>query len=334
MINTIQALRFFAAFFVVLHHAARSFPVDFLGSVSKVIQVNFAFGVDIFFVISGYVIYSSFIRNPKTSSQFIQDRVIRIAPMYWLYTFLFLVVIFSLPTPFTTGAYEINNLLSSLLFIPYSNPMGGFFPTLPVGWTLNFEMVFYAIFAASVLIKSKNIPVFLLVSIILLNALSSLGVAHSFYSDSIIYEFSLGVLIGYLHRNSSLLESKGAAIPTAIIFLMLLIMCGSDESQRFVKWGIPAAIIVSCCISINNMVRVPKIFVILGNASYSLYLSHKVIMAALIYFVMNRFISFEQAFYLSVFFSVLISVASYQYIEKPITKFLKSIRTGNGKVPV
>ncbi|EFL4479637.1 acyltransferase [Escherichia fergusonii] len=334
MINTIQALRFFAAFFVVLHHGYRSFPVEYFGELGNVIKINFAFGVDIFFVISGYVIYSSFMSKPKSAWKFISDRIIRIVPIYWLYTMLFLVVTLNFTTPFTSNVYEINNLLSSLFFIPSTNPAGGLFPTLTVGWTLNFEMVFYMIFFFSILIKSKNIAAFLLISIVVLNSLSSIGITNYFYADAVIYEFSLGVIIGYLHRNSDILNSRAIFAPSALILVMFTLMCTTDENQRVIAWGIPSAIIVACCISINDKACVPKFILLLGNSSYSLYLVHKVILSAIIYPVIGGYLSFSNAFLLSIVLSVVLSVLSYKFIELPITKTIKSIYIKNDKVPV
>lgn len=334
MINSIQALRFFAAFFVVLHHCYRSFPVEYFGDFGNVIKINFAFGVDIFFVISGYVIYSSYMSKPKSATKFITDRIIRIAPMYWLYTVLFLVVTFNFTTPFTSNVYEINNFLSSLFFIPSTNPAGGFFPTLTVGWTLNFEMAFYVIFLVSILVKSKNIAAFLLISIVVLNSLSSIGIANYFYSDAVIYEFSLGVIIGYLHRNSDILISRTIIVPSILILAMFTMMCSADENQRLIAWGIPSAIIVACCISINHKIRVPKFILLLGDSSYSLYLVHKVILSAIIYPAIGGYLSFSNAFLLSIVLSVGLSVLSYKFLERPITKAIKSIHIKNGKVPV
>ena len=334
MINTIQALRFFAAFFVVLHHAFRSFQVDYFGDFGNVIKINFAFGVDIFFVISGYVIYSSFVNKPKSARKFITDRIIRITPMYWLYTVSFLVVTFYLPTPFTSNVFEINNFLSSLFFIPSINPSGGPFPTLNVGWTLNFEMAFYLLFVAAILSKSRNIAAFLIISLIVLNSLSSIGITSSFYADTVIYEFALGVVVGYCHRNSELISSKTIVIPAIIIVLMFALMCSTGDSQRLIRWGIPSAIIVSCCIALNDKIKIPRLLLTLGDSSYSMYLAHKVILSAMVYPFIGGLISSDNAFLLSVSFSVVLSVFSYRLIEAPITKAIKSIRINNGKVPI
>ena len=107
-----------------------------------------AVGVDIFFVISGLVIFLSTEGKSLPPVRFLLYRLFRIVPAYWLYTVLMaLVVVFARPV-LPDQTVDWSHFLLSLLFIPTENPGGyGIYPTLNVGWTLNYEMLFYVLFA-------------------------------------------------------------------------------------------------------------------------------------------------------------------------------------------
>jgi peptidoglycan/LPS O-acetylase OafA/YrhL len=115
-----------------------------------------AAGVDLFFVISGFVmVYSSMnlIGDRKGWLVFSQRRVIRIVPMYWLATTIKLVLMVLAGEFVLHARFSSLDTVMSYLFLPTRNSDGNLFPLLGVGWTLNFEMLFYLLFAAALFLR-------------------------------------------------------------------------------------------------------------------------------------------------------------------------------------
>ena len=107
-----------------------------------------------FFVISGFImVYVS--RNfsgPGGAADFAIRRVIRVVPLYWLFTGVFVALLLFWPSIFSTLKLSARHTAESFLFIPTVNNVGDYYPVLGVGWTLNYEMYFYAIFAVLLLV--------------------------------------------------------------------------------------------------------------------------------------------------------------------------------------
>jgi peptidoglycan/LPS O-acetylase OafA/YrhL len=116
-------------------------------------------GVDIFFVISGFIMYYSLNKKPTTSRDFLINRIVRVIPVYWFYTILLLVLtLFSFVD--MESQFTASSLFKSLFFIPHDNPSEklGLYPFLTVGWTLNFEMFFYVTLALMLaVLKNKAV---------------------------------------------------------------------------------------------------------------------------------------------------------------------------------
>jgi len=149
MLISVQALRAFAAWVVVCHHFMQIF-FDFKasGPVGQFFVSKGAVGVDIFFVISGLVIFLSTQNSDMPARRFILHRLIRIVPAYWLYTAAMALLLLIAAPMLPHQVIGWQNFLLSLVFIPSENPGGyGLYPTLNVGWTLNYEMFFYLLFS-------------------------------------------------------------------------------------------------------------------------------------------------------------------------------------------
>src|SRR6185437_15681181 len=92
-------------------------------------------------------------------SRFLEDRVIRIVPMYWLMTTVKLAGLFVIPWVALHSDTQLWHTIASYLFIPARNAAGDHLPLLPVGWTLNFEMFFYCCVAASIALTKRPLMV-------------------------------------------------------------------------------------------------------------------------------------------------------------------------------
>ena len=137
-IENIQVLRFIAAFSVMMVHL----PVFKFG----------AWGVDIFFVISGFIMMYITEHNNKN---FLIKRIIRIVPLYWLLTLAVFLIAFLKPEILNNTTANFEHLLKSLFFIPFNKNEAGHFPILFLGWTLNYEIIFYILFAFTIVVFKR-----------------------------------------------------------------------------------------------------------------------------------------------------------------------------------
>ncbi|MBV8536835.1 MAG: acyltransferase, partial [Alphaproteobacteria bacterium] len=153
---SIQILRGIAALLVVVCHAG-VMAGDRFGAVGQHLLLRAgAAGVDIFFPISGFVMVISSINlagRPDGWWVFLERRIVRVVPLYWLATTLKLVMIVAVPSIALHAAVTTTHVLGSYFFVFVPNPNGGSMPLVPVGWTLNYEMFFYAVFAAALFVR-------------------------------------------------------------------------------------------------------------------------------------------------------------------------------------
>ncbi|NEU14463.1 acyltransferase [Methylobacterium sp. BTF04] len=269
--RSIQALRAIAALLVVGHHLSDH---RFVGG---------AAGVDVFFVISGFIMGT--IDRKVSPGLFLAKRLIRIVPLYWATTL-------ALCAGATAGlfarfTFDAPSLLKSLLFIPYVNATGNIWPLLIPGWTLNAEMLFYVLFAVSLWFKSPRfIASTAIVSIVFL------GVVYSpespplhFWTMSTLLEFIAGLALAGLIRPVGLYCGLSLIAVAAAAFVAVEIGWHYSETLRPLAWGGPAALIVCGALAIERAGCWPKRALIpiekIGDASYSLYLTHGFVVALL-----------------------------------------------------
>lgn len=339
-IHSIQALRAIAAALVVVLHCFVHLHVRHrIPGIPSLVDAGRA-GVDIFFVISGFImvyISADNFQKEGASKDFFVKRLIRIAPTYWLYTLLMAALLFSFPYLFSDNKeFSLGHLLASLSFIPWNNSVGEPKPVLPVGWTLNFEMYFYLIFAFLLIFSRRYfIP--------LLTALLLGGIAAGFMltldspvyyvvTSSLLIEFLLGCIIGLIYKRQMTPPPVACAI-LAISGAGLLIATGIYDASgiaRFVKWGIPGALVVAGVIFLerSNKLSVPAFLVKLGNSSYSLYLTHLfTINAAGKVWSMTFGAMYEVFIPVAILAAISVGHAAYLLFERPLTNFLNNAYT-------
>jgi exopolysaccharide production protein ExoZ len=330
MLISVQALRALAAWTVVCHHFMQIF-FDFKsrGPVGQFFIDKGAVGVDIFFVISGLVIFLSTESKPLPPARFLLYRLFRIVPAYWLYTLLMaLLVVFAQPL-LPDQSVDWGHLLLSLLFIPTENPGGyGFYPTLNVGWTLNYEILFYVLFAWALLFR---LQVRLMVVAALLFAVSQawtgFGWISEFYRSDIVYEFLLGIGIGMLYRRGWI--GAGLWLPLAAIVAALLAIYNLAPAPRLLNWGGPSAVLVMACISLERYVERSRVLKLLGDCSYSVYLMHVLVLSAGGYLARRHGINPYLMFVVCALAIGVGSWLSYEWVEKRSYRWLKA-RIDNG----
>jgi peptidoglycan/LPS O-acetylase OafA/YrhL len=281
LVVSLQYLRGIAAMMVVYCHGFDQLPW------LKAIMPNFGLsGVDLFFVISGFIMVFVTAGAEASPIDFFRRRIVRIVPLYWLFNFANAALLLAFPQLFHTAMLTLKHFVLSLFFIPHLSPAvpPSISPFILLGWTLNYEMFFYAMFALALAVSMpRRVPltVGLLVSLVILGALSVFerSPAFEFYSNDIVLEFVFGMALAQLFLNGSLArvsrESGWMLIGLGAIGLAAGAY-GIAELPRALAFGIPAALMVAGALAAEagrEMRRVQP-FLLIGDASYSIYLAH------------------------------------------------------------
>ncbi|MCP1455015.1 MULTISPECIES: acyltransferase family protein [Pseudomonas] len=337
MLNSIQALRTLAAWLVVFHHYLQIVQNNQLtGPLPTALHLYGNIGVDLFFIISGFVIYLSAFEKNITPTTFAMHRLSRIVPAYWLFTLISSEILLTAPTFIPLTQFEPIFLLKSLFFIPAQNPSGiGLFPLLTVGWTLNYEMIFYTVFLLCLFLpKSFRLPGLFIGIIVLQNFSTKLGSNFKFYENKIIYEFLIGIAIalaykiGLIQRLNSL-----AAVALTITAGWMLVHFGPVTHNPW-TFGIACALIVIAAISKEKLFDKLGWITKLGDWSYSTYLCHVLIMCCWMA-IQIRFNLDETLTFSLIIVSILaVSWASFTFIERPISRFVKSTSKKTVQKPI
>jgi exopolysaccharide production protein ExoZ len=279
---TIQALRAIAALLVVVYHVFDMWGERADSAAPGVSWINGAAGVDIFFVISGFVMVVSSRRLaslPRAWWTFIQHRIVRIVPLYWLLTTAKLVLVFLFADLALRSAHDFGYVARSYLFFPVVDGAGHFRPLLPVGWTLTYEFLFYLLFALALALRVDVLRALgpglgLLVIAALFRTQG--WPAWTILFNTIVVEFIFGVVLAKLILRRWLLPSGAAACLVVAGFVLILAVPEGSESLRPLTWGLPALAIVAGAVSLERHVAsvIPHWLLALGDASYSIYLTH------------------------------------------------------------
>lgn len=343
-LQLIQLLRGIASLLVVMLHctvnSTQILQQTFLGNF-------FSFGgagVDIFFVLSGFIItYTNlkFISNPDHFNFFIKRRIVRIYPTYWIIILMFLLLQILLPSFYTTHySFDIKNILSTfLLFLGHTMVNG-------VSWTLSYEIFFYILFSLSFFISQKKWSFYLAMlyaAIIILLPFFNFNFEQSnSWLTLITYpmnvEFFMGILATVLIPKIPANTAKPLIIMGSVIFLMSAIYYNlnyylfSNSFNRVVLFGIPSFLIITGLVKyeLANKIKVNAVFLLLGEASYSLYLLHLPVVVASFKVlsklnISNNIIT-QFIILLIICFICYASIVFYKFVEKPIITKLNSLR--------
>jgi peptidoglycan/LPS O-acetylase OafA/YrhL len=334
-LNNIQALRAFAAVAVAVFHTGYALP-----SMRRV----GSFGVDIFFVISGYIMARILDSGtPSDGELFFRRRVLRIVPPYWFFTILLYLVALRVPQLMGATRASVGDLLRSLLFIPFAKANGQIQPLLFIGWSLNYEMFFYLALSLGLLLH-KRLGVWLGAMIVTATVLAcmpfaSQSVLAEFYSRLISLEFPLGILSYYLCRavsNARAHKLRPAALMLCIgsgAGLVLVQGLLGGAQNKFPPSLIPlfggiAFLLVTgaSLLSLGGWDTKLGSLVLIGDASYILYLIHPYCEYSLDRFFGSRHPWLKSATptgaLIGVAMSVLAAIVLHVYAERPALRLL------------
>lgn len=322
MIQSIQFLRAIAALAVVIFHLPDfGHDLSWSGDLHKNLIGSGAAGVDLFFVISGFIMAHTFARRPSSPAEFMTRRILRIAPLYWAVTCTYWAVLAIGSAHFRDNYMSAGHLLSSLAFV--SQPAGYENPFILPGWTLEFEMLFYVLFALSISLFARRPLVPLAAILVVLAPVSGLY---------IILEFVLGIGAFFISRRLShphlyvgLLLGGGILFLGVIASGFNLAFEGAGTSlARTLAWGGPAFLIVLGAIGIRQ--RIPGLLLYLGDASYSIYLTHG-IAGSLCVSVFGTSLATTHplaAQGISLLICIVLGCVVFAWVEKPLLRWLRS----------
>ncbi len=343
----IQALLGVAAVMVTVHHLTLFWSAEFLGSQTANQWTHGAAGVDIFFLISGFVMaISTTGERVPTALDFMRRRVIRIAPLYWLATLAMclkpiILAFYPSLAVHNNAPTSVRYILACLFFIPARDATGSVIPILNAGWTLNLEMFFYLLFATALLLGIR--PIRFLTPAMLILAAIGLSLpenrpAIAVLTDPIMLEFLAGVLLAYAVRGGFRINVKLAALLGLGGIAALLITSPQHTAlYREMEWGIPALLILVAVVMLEQRYgRLwPQWILKIGDASYSLYLIHVLLRWPLISLAHKvPAASAHQGVFVTGALAILLLIArlSYWIIEKRFTRVLS--RLNSTKLPV
>ena len=337
MLLSVQILRAAAALLVLAFHIQHELIHRF--GVSDAPALSFgAAGVDIFFVVSGFIMVWStrgLAGQPGAAGVFMGRRLVRIVPLYWLTTLVFLVGALLWPPAGFRGV-DPALAVASFMFIPWPDQDGLHAPLYGLGWTLNHEMFFYVVFASCLAFAARKLVPALstvLVTIVLLGqAVPDMPFVLKVWSNPIVLEFVAGAWIAVARINGVALSGwprmAMIALGTALLVATAWLP-GAGLEFRALIWGGPAALIMAgAVLGPEWPLRGPvaRLFVLLGDASYSLYLVHFLVFSFVRRIGMRVFdlAAMSPVLYalVAALLAISASVAVHLLFERPLHRYL------------
>lgn len=341
-IQTLQAYRGFAALLVLLFHGNAIIGAYFgQTALTKFFAFGHA-GVDFFFVLSGFImmfVHHQDLGQPSRVTQFLNKRFVRIYPVYWIVTLLFLPIWLLVPSFGEDYHRELVPLIKSLILFPQDH-----FPHVAVGWSLIHEVLFYLFFAA--IIWKKKLGLGLITVWMILCAVGTLA-----FEDlpspfaTLVSQYNILFLIGmgsYLIWKR--LSPQGIVTIAAFALGNLLFVAfgiwenAVDNRIQFTLfYGLASGLILLGCRSefVENIFRRLRPLCFLGDASYSVYLIHYFALSVACKIAAQLPLSTAshlQITYLGISaFALFAGIVFYVIVEQPLMKLLKNRGVRQGK---
>ena len=335
----LQILRGVAASMVVGHHYVAS-QVEREQSVQPWVEGVGGSGVDIFFVISGFIMMmtQSIPHKAVSAKQFLWRRLVRIAPLYWVLT-LTAVLLILLASSEVNADFSLQKALASLLFLPFGSGIDMEMHAhtayvIPMAWTLTYEWYFYLVFALTLAVGLKPttrigaMAVWFTLSVAVGFLFQPTSLILQIATNPIVFEFLLGCLVAILYRQGYRLNGLQAVILAMLAIAMLGNTFHQTAFERLLLWGVPAFMLIAAA-SLYQAGKLDFImlrpFVRLGDISYSLYLSHFFCLALFVR-MQDRSSYLQEGFSLTslIIFMLLVLVVAevcYRCIEEPARRY-------------
>ena len=346
VLHHVQALRFVAAAMVLLSHLQHEVPA--IAGLARDgwepwRPVFFAGGVDIFFVISGFIMYTiaaADFGRPDGAREFLVRRLLRIVPPYWLFTTAMVVAALAFSSHVAHPQLSLVHVLASYFFIPVANAYGKMFPLLILGWTINFEMLFYVVFTLGLLFP-RRVGLAVIGGVIALLGLAGFVFAppgpFAFWCNPIVFEFLMGIGIAWARQRGVAWPPAAAmaALLAGVVLMVLAMRSGLADHVWLARplWmGVPAALFCAAAALVREKAAPGPVLRLLafgGDASFAIYLSHPFTLNAVA--ALWHFSGIVQpTVYIAVAGIASIAVAAVLYVvlERPLMKRLNAWARG------
>lgn len=342
-----QALRALAALMVVVHHAQNEAAILAVRAGTDFVPrhgLPWPAGVDIFFVISGFIIVHAagpLFGRPGARGRFLAHRIARLVPLYWLVTGLYLALGLAMPALLSGegGPPDLARTLASFLFWPMARADGAVLPLYGLGWTLNYEMAFYALFALGLGLTRRGAVAWLVGALGLVVLAGRLipapPVPLAFWSDPIVLEFALGAGLALLRAEGVRLHGA-ARVGLAAAGLFGLATAPAEPAFRLLAWGLPAALLVAAAVLGRDRLEAARggwaarflgAAERLGDASYALYLLHPFVLRAaregLVRSGLAPLFGPWPSLVLMVVLTLPVALLAHQLVERPLTRLVR-----------
>jgi exopolysaccharide production protein ExoZ len=334
--DALQVLRALAAGLVVFDHAARTWgeKVGVAGILPHVPNLG-EFGVKLFFCISGFIIVHTASQLPQGAASvkaFWRRRAIRIVPLYWLMTSVYL-----LKNIFAGQPHSLGDVLKSYLFIPYTDAQGFVRPVLGQGWSLDYEMFFYFVFGALLLIPRRlhaGALTLIMTALAASRAFGWLGDAASpnvlyLWADTVILYFVAGVLASVAAHHwrerewPALSQNAAAWAASAVVVAFAAYALPAHEALAELWMPLPCVAALMLCVTARpepcSVLWRP--LVLAGDASYSTYLTHGFFMGTLARLTVatGAPLGYQLFSWLSLGLCTIVGYCIFIWIERPLT---------------
>jgi peptidoglycan/LPS O-acetylase OafA/YrhL len=338
VLGNVQALRAIAALMVVVVHAYAVESTYLPGRPwTTPFHILGTYGVDLFFVISGVVMLVStagWFGERGAPKRFFTRRMTRIYPPYWIVTALVLLAF--LVVPAAAGAHRSArpDIVASFLALPQPGE-----PLLVVGWTLSYELAFYAVFAFALRFQRRYLPAVTAIWLLAVVLLGTFGphanpwvrVLGSWFN----LEFVFGMAIGELVLRRALVAPR-ALFALAVVLIVAVCVATAYSGREFLEiawwrpWavGLPMALLVYAALGLEHCeLLAPRWLRAQGDASYALYLWHVPVIGAIglalhrvhLHGTPARLAIVLGGYVLAVAFSFV----AYRWIERPLLRLAR-----------
>jgi peptidoglycan/LPS O-acetylase OafA/YrhL len=335
---SIQFLRAFASLLVVFSHVLQALKIMPFGNY----YISGVYGVDLFFIISGFLIYLTTKENDNWKN-FALKRFFRIYPLYWFAFIIFLVY------EFIKGksGFSLLFYVQNIFMLPWSGELTTKSLLIGVAWSTVYEVYFYAIFIILLIfrLKKNHIIPLLLILLIGMKIIHSLQISilvnsslfqfiYSVVGKTFIIPFIVGILIAKNFQNPnvvSLIRSKQTFFKILffgfnILFLLILLTKYSQYKSYLISTIIFCLwLFVDTLYNFNYETKISKFIIMLGDISFSIYLLHIIVIEGII--EMLQINNLYTLLILTLFVTVLLSYSTYSLIEKPFINLSKSLVT-------
>jgi peptidoglycan/LPS O-acetylase OafA/YrhL len=325
-LNNLQILRGISALLVCCFHFSEDINFEHL-RLGEILFKKGSIGVQIFFVISGFIMAFTTMKKDfskdtfKQITLFYKRRIIRIVPLYYLLTFAWMIIGGSLFLYFQEG--NIARFIHSVLFLPQKD----IFPVLFLGWSLNFEMFFYLLFGISLVFNIKRY-VFIIAFFILTYISGFLYPSQNAYIQMITSQLNLyfvaGILLALLLNKITVNKNWATLISVIGIasFLLILLDLVTITNHLLILLIVSLFVLSFLLFDYTFHFKGNRGLIFLGDISYSLYLSHPFVGIFFRKFKMEGYFNIPY-FVLKIIIVIAVAAFLYYFIEKKITNYLK-----------